>query len=305
MKIKYLYIFVCLLPKINPNESPQLVWTQLSLNELHCAKLINFSILRKAFNFYLKVDKKKKLDSPILKPLIQEVFQNKRNYYALDKLDTLRDHLKRDNSKVQHTDFGAGSQYKTKDKTIASFVKSSASDKYKGEILFHLSRYFRPHRVLELGTNLGMGAAYLASANSFTHVKSLEGCPNLSAAARIILSSVGIKNVDVITGKFSSTLINTCRELESIDMVFIDGDHSYQSTVDNYKTIKSFLHSKSVVIFDDIYWSDGMKKAWEEVKKDKDVVLSIDVFTLGIIFFDKELHKGELKIVPNRYKPWK
>lgn len=281
------------------------MWTQLSLNELHCIKLINFSILRKAFNFYLKKDKKSRLNTPSIGSLRREIFENKRNYYALDKLDTLRDHLRRDKSKIQHTDFGAGSQYKTKDKTISSFVQSSASDKYKGEILFHLSRYFKPHKVLELGTNIGFGAAYLASANTFTEVKSLEGCPNLSGAARLILSSVGIKNVEIITGKFEDTLLDTCQEWGSIDMAFIDGDHSYLSTIDNYKIIKGFLHSKSVVIFDDIYWSDGMTKAWEEVKKDDDVVMSIDIFTLGILFFDKEIGIGELKIVPNRYKIWK
>lgn len=267
------------------------------MNELHCTKLINFSILRKAFGFYLSANSAKRHQNPFVDKLIKEVFNNKRNYYALDKIETLRYHLKRNKSKIQHTDFGAGSQFKTKEKTIASFVNSSASDKYKGKVLFNLARHFQPQNILELGTNIGLGAAFLASANKSSSVESLEGCPQLSNTAEKILDSIHIKNVSLTTGRFSDTLEQTCRDLKSIDLAFIDGDHSYQASIDNYQIIKPYLHSKSVVVFDDIYWSDGMIKAWNEIKNDKDVVLSIDVFRLGVLFYEGD-GDGAVKLRP-------
>lgn len=267
--------------------------------------MINFPILRKAFNFYLLADTQYQAKSAFIDKLAEEVLFNKRNYYALDKIDTLRSHLARNQSKIQHHDFGAGSKFKTKEKTVASFVKNSASDNYKGQVLFQLARHFKSRNILELGTNLGIGTAYLASANTTSNVKSLEGCPNLSLAASKILRKAGINNAEVVTGKFSETLLATCRELKRIDLVFIDGDHSYKSTLKNYHKIKPFLHNRSIVVFDDIYWSNGMIKAWNEIKAESESCLAIDVFRLGIIFLDNEIQKGDFKLVSSRFKPWK
>lgn len=254
--------------------------------------------------FYLHADSKNRLDYPIVNELFTEVIDNKRNYYALDKMDTLRSHLKRNQSKVQHTDFGAGSQFNTKEKTVASFVNSSASNRYKGEVLFHLARKFKAIKILELGTNIGLGAAYLASANKASNVITLEGCPNLSEIAKTIFSSIQMKNIEVITGKFSDTLTQACQKLDSIDLAFIDGDHNYHATLDNYNTIKPYLHEKSIVVLDDIYWSDEMLKAWKEIKSTSEVVMSVDIFRMGILFFDSDIKKDELKLVSSRYKPW-
>lgn len=275
------------------------------MNELQSTKLINFQTLRKAFGFYLSADTPSKSQHSFIQELCKEVFFNKRNYYALDKIDTLRDHLKRNTSKIQHQDFGAGSHYKTKEKTIASFAKTSASDKYKGQVLFHFARHLNAQHILELGTNLGLGAAYLASANSNSNVKSLEGCPNLSEVARKIIKSAKIINTEIIAGQFSDTLRRTCQSMKKIDLAFIDGDHSYDSTIGNYKTIKPFLYKNSVVIFDDIYWSEGMTKAWNEIKESKEVVLSIDIYRMGIVFFDDKLPDENLKLISSKLTPWR
>ena len=37
-------------------------------------------------------------------------------------------------------------------------------------------------------------------------------------------------------------------------------------------------------VFDDIYWSSGMKSAWDEISKSPSVKLSLDLFSLGIVF---------------------
>jgi hypothetical protein len=49
-------------------------------------------------------------------------------------------------------------------------------------------------------------------------------------------------------------------------------------------------HNDSVLVFDDINWSQEMKAAWQEIKQHPDVRLTIDLYFTGIIFFRKE-HK--------------
>ncbi|MGB4931073.1 MAG: SAM-dependent methyltransferase, partial [Chitinophagales bacterium] len=49
-----------------------------------------------------------------------------------------------------------------------------------------------------------------------------------------------------------------------------------------------YLNENSVLIFDDIHWSDEMEKAWEAVKSNPQVTLSLDLFFKGIVFFRKD-----------------
>jgi hypothetical protein len=44
----------------------------------------------------------------------------------------------------------------------------------------------------------------------------------------------------------------------------------------------------SVLIFDDIHWSREMEKAWELIKQDQRVFLTVDLFFIGLVFFRDE-----------------
>jgi hypothetical protein len=46
------------------------------------------------------------------------------------------------------------------------------------------------------------------------------------------------------------------------------------------------MTENSVMVFDDIHWSADMEEAWEQIRGDKRVMLSIDLFFLGLIFFN-------------------
>ena len=48
------------------------------------------------------------------------------------------------------------------------------------------------------------------------------------------------------------------------------------------------MKEKSILIFDDIHWSREMETAWDEIKKDSSISLTIDLFFIGIVFFRKE-----------------
>ena len=50
------------------------------------------------------------------------------------------------------------------------------------------------------------------------------------------------------------------------------------------------------MIFDDIYWSVGMKKAWEEIKEYPEVTVTIDLFWIGLVFFRNDRVKEHFKV---------
>jgi hypothetical protein len=79
-------------------------------------------------------------------------------------------------------------------------------------------------------------------------------------------------------------------------MLFIDGNHSYEATMRYFELSKPFLNNESMVVFDDIYWSKGMTRAWEQIKADPQVKVSIDLFFVGLVFFRKEQVKENFKL---------
>ena len=99
---------------------------------------------------------------------------------------------------------------------------------------------------------------------------------------------MGINNVQMIRGNFDKTLEPLLKGIEKLDFVFVDGNHRYQPTINYFHLLKPKMQEQSILIFDDIHWSKEMEAAWDEIKKDPSISLTIDLFFIGIVFFRKE-----------------
>ena len=51
---------------------------------------------------------------------------------------------------------------------------------------------------------------------------------------------------------------------DSLDFLFIDGDHSYEGVKADWEAYKKFLRRGSTVVFHDFGWADGVKRVIEE-----------------------------------------
>lgn len=60
---------------------------------------------------------------------------------------------------------------------------------------------------------------------------------------------------------FSTTVVNQILiQTETVDLLFIDGDHSYQGVKSDWEAYKIFLKAGSIVIFHDWGWAEGVKR---------------------------------------------
>ena len=172
--------------------------------------------------------------------------------------------------------------------------------------MFNLVNHYKPRNILELGTSFGISTAYLASTNSKVEVLSLEGNPTSATIASKVFSNLSLKNVNVRVGEFSKTLPEAVEDLKTIDLAFIDGNHRKIATLKYFEFLKKYSNTSSIFIFDDIYWSDEMNDAWEEIKNDSDVAFTIDLYRMGLVFFDKTIMKKQhFTLINYRWKPWK
>ena len=234
------------------------------------------------------------IHSPFVFELYRDVIQNKSSFPGFRKVEELRSSLLRSSETIDTIDLGAGSNIlSTKKKKISSIVKSYSKTEKYGRLLFRLADFFKPEKILELGTSLGLSTAYLASPSGSIRVTTLEGCPETADAARKNFKKISLENIEVITGNFNDTLSAALKKTGNPGLVFFDGNHRKEPTLRYFRECLEHSSAGSVFIFDDIHWSEEMEDAWIEIKKHSTVTCTIDLFFLGLVFFRKEMTKQD------------
>ncbi len=215
--------------------------------------------------------------------------------------------LRHDDTPIDVTDYGAGSRLQ-RNRTIAEITKNASSKPWKGRQLYHLAKTLKANAILELGTNVGIGTAYLAAANTKAHVITVEGEKNLTAIAHRIHNDLNLDNISYHTGEFSAILPQVLNNLtHPIDLVYLDGNHRYEATLEYLALIQPSLASKGAIVIDDINWSDGMLLAWQTIIKSKWLTWSLNLGQYGIVFWDHNAVETakHLTYIDYKYKPWK
>jgi predicted O-methyltransferase YrrM len=209
----------------------------------------------------------------------------------------LRKKLLHTHREISITDLGAGSKiHSGSRRKISDIAKNSAKSPRFGRLFFRMVRYFKPTNIVEIGTSLGLSTAYFAMADSNLKVYTLEGCPQTRMESIRNFEELGIENAESILGNFSETLEPTLKKLGKVDFVFFDGNHQHQATLDYFETCLKYHHEKSVFIFDDIHWSEEMTQAWNSIQNHEKTVVCLDLFFIGIVFFDPRLSPQNFKI---------
>lgn len=174
----------------------------------------------------------------------------------------------------------------TEEEDSVSYLAKVASKKENWAILLmKLISYFNLKKGLEFGTCIGISASYQASRmdlNGESKFVTMEGIRSRNELAIENFQKLGIRNVETHLGAFDTTLSKVLANNSQFDYLFIDGDHRYKATVENFNKVLPYLQNGSIVVVDDIKWSKGMRKAWAEIKKFPQVTHSFDLFLVGI-----------------------
>jgi len=210
-------------------------------------------------------------------------------------------------TEIEVTDLGAGSKYtKSNRREIRQIAKTALSSATFCRRLFRITNHYKPGHILEMGTSLGISAAYLKKGALNANFTTLEGCPQIAKQAQQVFKRLKLENINMNVGDFKTTLPKTLDEMKQLGLVFFDGNHRKAPTLEYFEMAMRYADENSIFIFDDIYWSEEMIEAWNILKKDNRVSLSIDLFSMGILFFKKDFkEKQHYKLVPWWWKPWR
>jgi predicted O-methyltransferase YrrM len=240
--------------------------------------------------YFFRANNAHDIHSPFVFEFYNNIFKLKPVFPDFNFIEAERNKLLANNSTINRQDFGAGTKKNTPEK-ISSLAKTSLKPKKWSQLLFRIVKYYNYKTIIDLGTSFGVTTAYLAKANNDVEVYTFEGCPETLKIAQSTFKNLRIQNVNCIEGNIDVTLGDTLKKIKQIDLAFFDANHKEEPTLRYFDKCLKLKAENACFIFDDIYWSEEMKNAWERVKSHEEVSISIDLFFVGLVFFRKGIKK--------------
>jgi predicted O-methyltransferase YrrM len=233
---------------------------------------------------------------------------------SLKKIERLRTFYSTNSDEIFIEDFGAGSS--TDNRTdeqmnrgtgkrgrVSEVYKSASSSPKEGKLVFKILRTYKPKNCFELGTCLGISAAYGIEALRLNATNGMyttfEGSSENVKWAQSSLERFSFTDFKIVEGRFQDTLPTSLKNNDDIDFVFIDGHHDEKATVNYFELFYPNLSQKAIIVFDDINWSKGMRRAWKTIKKDHRIAWTVSNYFRGICYIDKQS-----KVKKRDYRVW-
>jgi predicted O-methyltransferase YrrM len=250
---------------------------------------------------YILLSKHRKghgIHSPFVFDLINRVFRKKIDPGITIAVEKVRRKLIADNRVLSFQDLGSGAKtgsagMKKRNRSVSDIAyKSPVTSKY-GAFLAKMASEFGEPLIIELGTSFGISTMYMAAACRNATVITIEGSSEIAEIAKQNFIEAGLSNISVVTGSFDDIIADFAADMKP-GLVFIDGNHRKEPLLRYFDRIAGISDRGTVVILDDIYYSKEMEEAWDEIRLDKRVSVSIDIFRMGICFFREGIN-------PNSY----
>ncbi len=218
------------------------------------------------------------------------------------KIENLRNALAGSSETVESVDFGAGepsdpkSREEARQGVVRSFEMSTLAHHFSKkppwtDLIYNLIRAVRPAKSLEMGTCIGISAAYQCAAmarNGEGLLVTLEGCETFAGLARSHLASLGLSNFEIVVGRFEDTLDGVLENGQPFDFMFNDGHHDGDAVVAYFNQCIPYFANDSVMVFDDIGNYKSMRQGWKALTEHAGVALSISFGTMGLIVLGRQ-----------------
>ena len=236
------------------------------------------NLIYEYINYLIKSKKRHGVHSPFVYDFTDKCLKIKVDKSTQNDYKSLSKQFKNNTTKISLQDYGAGSK-SIKINTISGiFKKASTKGKY-AHLLYKINAHYQPINTLELGTNLGIGTYLLSKGHPQGKVSTVEGDPTLFSIANQTIKK-HISNSEHHQSTFNAYL-SDCKVI--FDVIFIDGDHRGVKLLEYLECLDKNMHDSTIILIDDIRWSEDMFETWNKIIKMDLYHLTIDLFKFGII----------------------
>jgi hypothetical protein len=242
--------------------------------------LNSLSLLYSYFLYKLKSTNEHGVHSPFVFDLVTNVVYNSKDYYCYKLIEAQQKILLDSPATV-------GSL------SISELAKKMPAEKYS-KLLFRLVNYFQPKTVVLINDNLGVDTAYTATVSQHLNVYALEENKGLQKIITSNLKQLKLKNVTMLDEPKSVALPNLLKQLDTLDFVVIHQKTKEEVLLVFYQFLEK-SNASSVFVLSNVGLPEILG-AWEEIKNNKQVTVTIDLFYMGIVFLRKEQVKEHFLI---------
>lgn len=253
----------------------------------------HLSIAKTRLNQNSELKKIAKYNNASLNKIAQALLSTVRTQFSTDDLqafercEKIRSELLANETVISYEIFGSDNTALVKD-----ICRKGASNKKECQFLYLLSKQVEHPVVLEIGTNVGMSGCYILEGlkdSSSGFLVTMEGLPQLCEIANELFATIAPNTkFEIKQGLFDTTFPEVIAGDKNFNLLFIDGNHQKEATIDYFNSLKHKIESPAILVFDDINWSPGMQEAWRTIKNDPAVNFAIDLYRQGIIIIDKK-----------------
>jgi predicted O-methyltransferase YrrM len=222
----------------------------------------------------------------------QALKKAKRNYKEDERIVALRKTLADETKEILPSQMGNVSTLaKSKASWVNQIAKKGITTPANAAVLISIIQNRKCSHILEFGTSLGVNAINMALQPGIEKVITIEGNSDLAQIANSNAAANNCTNLSVISNDIEKAIHELKSNNQKFDLIYLDANHTYKATKRYFELCFSIIMLDSIMIFDDINWSSGMRQAWEEIRQDNRVGLSIENHQFGIIFPHLDISK--------------
>lgn len=229
----------------------------------------------------------------------------------INRIEDRRATLLQDDARLAFLDFGAGSNREgaTKERAVKT-IAGASKPRFLASILYKIIRHIGPKTCVEMGSCVGLSAAYQSAALTLNtqmlktrkgskydwehgHLVSIEGDPQTADIARETLRTLNIENAEIVTGSFDKQLEGVLKKMAPVEYLFNDGHHDGDAVLRYFETAYQYMADQSIIVFDDIDWSESMADAWRQITIDRRIFCTINLGGIGVAFIDRSANYRE------------
>lgn len=226
--------------------------------------------------------------SPSMFHLVTMVIEEQLPYYKYLLIERLRKLSKKGN-----VEYILDKDKNLKEVNRLFLGKSSSKAVSYEQLLFRLVNYYKPRKILEIGTSGGFTTLYLAAPNSKTEVITLSPNSRVSRETDSLISSSLFKNIRILECEIKTDLSSFLRECKDLDFVSVNCQVVGEDLYHYYNKVKRECSFQGILVLNEPYIREQTRQELERIKSEIDVRVVVDMFHIVILIFNPELQKEE------------
>ena len=226
--------------------------------------------------------------SPFVFDLITNVVADQCAYYSYNDISRIRLLL------TQKEEF---IHCNGKRMTVKKAVQRYGISKKEGEFLFRLTNHYKPRSILAIGSSVGLAPLYLTRYDSTVQCITLESVPDFAEIATHLLSKETNPSLQIRAGAYHESVPESLLQFALIDFIFADKNVGINDLDVIFNQCLPFIHNDTMCVLAGIRSSDEKYYFWEQICQHPQVTIAVDLFQMGLLFFQSKLHKQVYKTI--------